>query len=562
MIDQPYLDDFRNFLWLCWKHLGLPNPAPIQYDIAEYLQNGPERSQIQAMRGAGKSWMTAAFAMWNVAKNPKKRILVISDASIRAIEFVQLCRTIIRVVPGLSYLTPQVHQRDSAHRFDVGPAPPAKDPSIAAYGITSTTVGTHVDMIIFDDVETEDNALTKERRDRLISRCLGFEFIINPGGRIIFLGTPHTLSSIYYSLPEDYRIRRWPSEYPDLSSKVACHNVSPRLLELAEKFPQRRGKDEPGSSTYPERYKDEYLRVKQARTGWTEYAMQMLLDVEISEEERYPLKLSDFIVMDVDPIRAPSVVAWGRQEPYRGLDAPGLGNDCLYKPAFIDDDWREYTQKVLYIDPAGRGDDEVGFAVGLFLNGVVFIPVVGGLKGGYNDSNLEYLAKLAGQYGIKRVVLESNYGDGMFTQLLRPVMSKFAGLVAIEERRVSGQKQLRIIKDLEAPLNQHRIVISPEVGKDKTTMQQVTHLSKERRCLVHDDRVEALSGAVWAFGDSIGVDPEVVATKKRIEEKNKMVKSFIKDFDKCGGRLVDVNEKSSYVIPHKKKCKRHRRSLW
>ena len=33
-------DDFRNFLYLAWKHLALPDPTPIQYDIAEYLQSG------------------------------------------------------------------------------------------------------------------------------------------------------------------------------------------------------------------------------------------------------------------------------------------------------------------------------------------------------------------------------------------------------------------------------------------------------------------------------------------------------------------------------------------
>ena len=54
-------DDFRNFLYLAWKHLALPDPTPIQYDIAEYLQSGPKRLIIQAFRGVGKSWITSAF---------------------------------------------------------------------------------------------------------------------------------------------------------------------------------------------------------------------------------------------------------------------------------------------------------------------------------------------------------------------------------------------------------------------------------------------------------------------------------------------------------------------
>ena len=45
--------DFRNFLYIAWKHLALPPPTPIQYDIAEYLQGGPKGLIIQAFRGVG-----------------------------------------------------------------------------------------------------------------------------------------------------------------------------------------------------------------------------------------------------------------------------------------------------------------------------------------------------------------------------------------------------------------------------------------------------------------------------------------------------------------------------
>ena len=49
--------DFRNFLYLAWRHLSLPSPTPVQFDIADYLQNAPRRAVIQAFRGVGKSWI-------------------------------------------------------------------------------------------------------------------------------------------------------------------------------------------------------------------------------------------------------------------------------------------------------------------------------------------------------------------------------------------------------------------------------------------------------------------------------------------------------------------------
>ena len=42
--EQQQLKDFRNFLYLCWKHLNLPNPTPVQFDIADYIQSKEKRS--------------------------------------------------------------------------------------------------------------------------------------------------------------------------------------------------------------------------------------------------------------------------------------------------------------------------------------------------------------------------------------------------------------------------------------------------------------------------------------------------------------------------------------
>lgn len=72
------LNDFRNFLYIVWQFLGLPEPTPIQYDIAHYLQHGPRRSIIMAFRGIGKSYITAAFVVWLWLVNPQFKILVVS----------------------------------------------------------------------------------------------------------------------------------------------------------------------------------------------------------------------------------------------------------------------------------------------------------------------------------------------------------------------------------------------------------------------------------------------------------------------------------------------------
>ena len=87
MVNKQLLD-FKNFLYMAWKHLNLPNPTPVQYDISDYLQNADERRiVIEAFRGVGKSWITSAFVCHQLLLNPQENILVVSASKTRADDF-------------------------------------------------------------------------------------------------------------------------------------------------------------------------------------------------------------------------------------------------------------------------------------------------------------------------------------------------------------------------------------------------------------------------------------------------------------------------------------------
>ena len=75
---DPLRDDFRKFLWLLWGYLNLPDPTQTQYEIAEFLQNGPNKICIEAFRGVGKSFITSAFALWVLYRDPQMKIMVVS----------------------------------------------------------------------------------------------------------------------------------------------------------------------------------------------------------------------------------------------------------------------------------------------------------------------------------------------------------------------------------------------------------------------------------------------------------------------------------------------------
>jgi len=107
------LKDFRNFLYLTWKHLNLPEPTKIQYDIANYIATGSQRTIVSAFRGVGKSWITSAFVLWKLLLNPHLNILVVSASKNRADDFSTFCLRLLSEMPILMHLYPKDNQRQS-----------------------------------------------------------------------------------------------------------------------------------------------------------------------------------------------------------------------------------------------------------------------------------------------------------------------------------------------------------------------------------------------------------------------------------------------------------------
>jgi hypothetical protein len=184
-------EDFRNFLYLVWEHLGLPSPTLVQYDIANYLQYGPKRLIIQAFRGVGKSWITSTFVIWLLLRDPQLKFLVVSASKQRADDFSTFTKRLIREMPIVQHLRARTDQRDSNVAFDVGPSKASHAPTVKSVGITGQIVGSRAHVIIADDVEVLSNALTQMMREKLEEVVKEFDAVVMPKvGRVIYLGTP------------------------------------------------------------------------------------------------------------------------------------------------------------------------------------------------------------------------------------------------------------------------------------------------------------------------------------------------------------------------------------
>jgi hypothetical protein len=261
--------------------------------------------------------------------------------------------------------------------------------------------------------------------------------------------------------------------------------------------------------------------------------MQFMLDTSLSDENKYPLKLADLMVLDLNPEMAPVKLVWasGPDQLLKDVQAVGLQGDRLYRPLFVSGEFAEYQGCVMAIDPSGRGGDETSYAVVAMLNGQLYLLDAGGFKGGYEDATLQKLADTAKKYKAKQVIIESNFGDGMYSKLFTPFLVRTYPCT-LEEIRSSQQKEKRIIDTLEPVLNQHRLVVDTKLIKrdqenyneypleswtNYQLFYQMTRVTKERGALAKDDRLDALAMAVAYWVEQMDKDTQKVLDDHRSE---------------------------------------------
>ena len=516
--------DFVAFVAMVWAHLGLPRPTPVQKDICLYLQSPKKRKIIQAFRGVGKSWLTSAYVLWRLYRDPQLKVLVVSASKDRSDAFSIFTKRLLSEVAFLQHLAPDPSRgdRDSNVAFDVRPAGAAHAPSVKSVGITGQITGSRADLIVVDDAEVANNSESQLQREKLYTRLaeLGGA-VLSPreDAAVVYLGTPQCEETVYAKLTASgYETRVWPAEFP-ADPDVYAGNLAPMVAGLEAS---------PGSPTDPQRFDRVELAERRTEYGRAGYALQFMLDTSISDENRTPLKLRDLIVFDTDVDTAPDRLTWGSapDQVIEALPMVGLPGDRWHRPAFVAEKWSPYSGAMMYIDPAGRGKDETGYAVLKELHGQLYLRRWGGLGGGYDEPTLAKLATIAKDEKVTKVIVESNFGDGMWLELFRPVLRRIyvtssgAGC-ALEEETVRGQKELRALSDLEPVLSGHRLIVDTQVVRDDTRdkgglsdaeavfragFYQLTRLTKERGCLRFDDRIDALAGAVRYYAARMSRD--------------------------------------------------------
>ena len=546
-------EDFKLFLQALWAQLDLPSPTRAQYAIADYLQHGPKRLQIQAFRGVGKSWITGAFVLWTLFNNAEKKIMIISASKERADNMSIFLQKLIIETPWLSHLRPKSDEaRWSRISFDVN-CSPHQAPSVKSVGITGQLTGSRADLMILDDVEVPGNSMTELMREKLLQLCTEAESILTPkkDSRIMYLGTPQTTFTIYRKLAErSYRPFVWTSRYPR-KDKLSQYEglLAPQLVEDIEM-----GAEE-WTPTDPDRFTNDDLLEREASMGRSNFMLQFQLDTSLSDAEKFPLKFSDLVVTSVNPTQAPDAVVWcsDPRNVLKDLPTVGLPGDYFYSPMQLQGEWGPYTETICSVDPSGRGTDETAATYISQRNGFLYVHEVRAYRDGYSDNTLLDILRGCKRYNVTKLLIETNFGDGIVAELFKKHLQQTKQAIDVEEVRANVRKEDRIIDALEPVMNQHRLIMdrsvvewdynsnkeaAPEERLLYMLFYQMSRMCREKGAVKHDDRLDSLAQGVKYFTDAMSISAYETVKMKKQEDWQDLLESFLDNPQAATDHLV------------------------
>jgi hypothetical protein len=539
------LNYFPNFLWKCWRTIGLPDPTALQYDFAAYLMEGlwdqlvaaagegdqyARRLILMAFRGASKSYVTTAFAVYLLRLNREELVLVTSATSGYAGGIATFAWQMVSNFDWLADLKPSNEQRRSAQAFDVAGCPPAvKDESFASESIFGQITGRRATRIIGDDLETPNTSETEGKRSQLRARMgeLGGA-IIKPGGSIYLLGTAQTEQTIYREYHEErgYELRIWPVVYPTPSDdpkkdelKKYGPLLAPSIRDALTENPALAG-----TSVEPSRFTEVDILQRQKEWGLVEFARQFKMFMDAGVGKGNPIHMRDLVVMELGKAPAvgcefllPSDITFS-PTPAAKLDITVdalTGDSQVYGPLHVDG-WIKPEAIFGSIDTSGEGSDETVWTIAAGLLGRVFILWQGSSLEGHTKDTMVRIAKDGKLWGCQSWQVESNFGQGMFAELLQPACADIGYEPEIlSERAGQVSKERRIVDTFEPVVTTNRLIINAELLREDFDVDyedveaakrryyrltyQLSRMTRMKGCVVHDDRADSGAMVVARF---------------------------------------------------------------
>lgn len=197
-----------NLRFLCKNVLGMSEwEDSLHNDLAAFLEKSGNRKLVLMPRGHLKSSIvTVGWAIQQLLKNPNLRILISNATWNKSREFLNQIGSYLTTgsLPAIfgSFQSPAkrwtIEDIEIAQKTDLT----KRGPSIATAGLERSLNGLHADLIIHDDLVDEKNSITAEQIEKVKAFYRQSLPVLDPGGRIVVIGTRWTMGDLYSELIE------------------------------------------------------------------------------------------------------------------------------------------------------------------------------------------------------------------------------------------------------------------------------------------------------------------------------------------------------------------------
>ena len=524
----------------------------------EYLREGDSGRWciFMAQRSQSKSTLAACVCVYYLIFNPHYRVAVCMPTRDLAKALIRLVIQTFQILPELAETflpDPRAGDRDNTEEWDIHHSLKGvdKSPSVGAVSLLGSLQGRRMDIALVDDLEQDKLSRTAEMRELLLAKATDLHAICL--GRMIFLGTPQTENSIYFTMSErGASTYVWPGRYPT-PAEIPFYRgtLAPDILEAIQKDPslQRGGgvSGERGQVTCPEYLTEKIHRDMELAGGPAWYELQYMLNVTKSANSAKALKTRDVIVVEhaqTFPVRMDK--GMGPSFIHKHLSG-GKHHELSLPSSFSEE--RKAPIIRAYVDPAAGGSvsgDRTAFSVVGLVAGNIVLLSYGSFPGGYDKQGLYKLAEALCPHKPVSITIEKNMGYGAFKEVFQPILleiaEKHSFKPGVEDDMVRGQKELRIIETLAPVMARGSLWVTSQalseedkymegIPSGKTAAyslwQQISGITRERGCLSHDDLLDSLAGAVNLFREELALDGEKIKASIQKNAHKQMTKEML-----------------------------------
>ena len=182
-------------------------------------------------------------------------------------------------------------------------------------------------------------------------------------------------------------------------------------------------------------------------------------------------------------------------------------------------------------------------------------------KDGYSDNTLLNILKGCKKFNVTKLIIETNFGDGIVCELFKKHLLQTKQAIDIEEVRANVRKEDRIIDTLEPILNQHRLVVdrsvvewdfnsNPDEAPERRILYmlfyQMSRMCREKGAVKHDDRLDSLAQGVKYFTDAMGISAQEQVIMRKREDWQDMMDEWLDDPEAAANHIVlgfDLNQR-------------------